>query len=75
MSKTDLSYQQSTQTLIGTKKKQLLDTETGEQVMHLLKEVAKDHLVIMVTHNPDLADRYATRKFTALFAPSSFPAF
>ena len=38
-----------------------LDSETGEQVMQLLKEVAKDHLVIMVTHNPDLADRFATR--------------
>ena len=38
-----------------------LDSETGEQVMQLLQEVAKDHLVIMVTHNPDLASRYATR--------------
>ena len=38
-----------------------LDSETGEQVMQLLKEVAKDHLVIMVTHNPELAERYATR--------------
>ena len=38
-----------------------LDSETGEQVMQLLAEVAKDHLVIMVTHNPDLAARYATR--------------
>ena len=38
-----------------------LDSDTGEQVMQLLKEVAKDHLVIMVTHNPDLADRYASR--------------
>ncbi len=38
-----------------------LDSDTGEQVMELLKEVAKDHLVIMVTHNPDLAERYATR--------------
>ena len=38
-----------------------LDSETGEQVMQLLQEVAKDHLVIMVTHNPDLANRYATR--------------
>lgn len=41
MSKTDLSYQQSTQTLIGTKKKQLLDTETGEiiQVDQITKRV------------------------------------
>lgn len=38
-----------------------LDTDTGEQVMALLKEIASDHLVIMVTHNPDLAERYATR--------------
>ena len=38
-----------------------LDTETGLQVMDLLSEVAKDRLVIMVTHNPDLAEHYATR--------------
>ena len=38
-----------------------LDTETGKQVMELLKEVASDHLVIMVTHNPKLAKKYATR--------------
>ena len=38
-----------------------LDSETSVQVMELLNEVAKDRLVIMVTHNPDLADRYATR--------------
>ncbi len=38
-----------------------LDSETSVQVMDLLKEVAKDRLVIMVTHNPDLADRYASR--------------
>ncbi|MBQ1491479.1 MAG: hypothetical protein IIZ39_05925, partial [Blautia sp.] len=38
-----------------------LDSETGIQVMDLLKEVAKDRLVVMVTHNPDLAERYATR--------------
>ena len=38
-----------------------LDSDTGEQVMKLLKEVSQDHLVIMVTHNPDLARRYATR--------------
>ncbi len=38
-----------------------LDSDTGEQVMELLKEVAEDHLVIMVTHNPELAQRYATR--------------
>lgn len=38
-----------------------LDSETSVQVMDLLKEIAKDRLVIMVTHNPDLADRYSTR--------------
>ncbi len=38
-----------------------LDTETSVQVMELLKEVAKDRLVIMVTHNPDLANQYSTR--------------
>ena len=38
-----------------------LDTETGVQVMELLKEIANDRLVIMVTHNPDLAERYSTR--------------
>ena len=38
-----------------------LDSDTGEQVMELLKEVAKDHLVVMVTHNPKLAKKYATR--------------
>lgn len=38
-----------------------LDTETGIQLMEVLKEIAKDKLVIMVTHNPDLAERYATR--------------
>ena len=38
-----------------------LDTKTSEQVMDLLKEIAKDRLVIMVTHNPELADEYANR--------------
>ncbi|MBQ8000174.1 MAG: ABC transporter ATP-binding protein/permease [Ruminococcus sp.] len=38
-----------------------LDTETSIQVMELLKEVAQDRLVVMVTHNPDLAQQYATR--------------
>ena len=38
-----------------------LDTETSIQVMDLLKEVAKDRLVVMVTHNPELAEEYATR--------------
>lgn len=38
-----------------------LDTETSVQVMELLKQVAKDRLVIMVTHNPALAEQYSTR--------------
>jgi putative ABC transport system permease protein len=38
-----------------------LDTETSIQVMDLLKEVAKDRLVVMVTHNPELANEYANR--------------
>lgn len=38
-----------------------LDTDTSGQIMELLKEVAEDRLVIMVTHNPVLAERYSTR--------------
>lgn len=38
-----------------------LDTQTSEQIMELIKEIAKDKLVVMVTHNPDLAERYADR--------------
>ncbi|MBQ6461003.1 ABC transporter ATP-binding protein/permease [Candidatus Saccharibacteria bacterium] len=38
-----------------------LDSDTSLQIMDLLKEIAKSKLVIMVTHNPDLADEYATR--------------
>lgn len=38
-----------------------LDSETSIQVMDLLKEVAKDRLVVMVTHNPELAEEYANR--------------
>ncbi|MBQ2512256.1 MAG: ABC transporter ATP-binding protein/permease [Clostridia bacterium] len=38
-----------------------LDTETGIQVMEILKEISKERLVVMVTHNPELAGRYATR--------------
>lgn len=41
-----------------------LDSETSVQVMELLQEVAKDRLVVMVTHNPELADAYATRIVT-----------
>ena len=38
-----------------------LDSETSVQVMDILKEIARDRLVIMVTHNPDLAQQYSTR--------------
>ncbi len=38
-----------------------LDTETSVQVMEILKEISKDRLVIMVTHNPELAQKYSTR--------------
>ncbi len=38
-----------------------LDTQTSVQVMELLKEISRDRLVIMVTHNPELAERYSTR--------------
>ncbi len=41
-----------------------LDSETSIQVMNLLQEVAKDRLVVMVTHNPELAQQYATRIIT-----------
>ncbi|MGN0593413.1 MAG: ABC transporter ATP-binding protein, partial [Ruminococcus sp.] len=41
-----------------------LDSKTSVQVMELLKEVAQDRLIIMVTHNPELAERYATRIIT-----------
>lgn len=41
-----------------------LDSETSVQVMELLKQVAKDRLVVMVTHNPELAKQYATRIVT-----------
>jgi len=38
-----------------------LDSETSVQVMEILKEISKDRLIIMVTHNPELAETYATR--------------
>jgi len=43
-----------------------LDTETSVQVMEILKEIAKKRLVIMVTHNPELAEQYATRTIRML---------
>ena len=41
-----------------------LDSETSVQIMNLLAEIAKNKLVVMVTHNPELADEYATRIIT-----------
>ena len=38
-----------------------LDSQTSVQIMELLKEISKDKLIIMVTHNPELAEQYATR--------------
>ncbi|MBR3255273.1 MAG: ABC transporter ATP-binding protein/permease [Clostridia bacterium] len=38
-----------------------LDTQTSVQVMEILKEISKDKLIIMVTHNPELAEKYSTR--------------
>lgn len=38
-----------------------LDSETSVQIMELLKEIAKERLIIMVTHNPELAEKYSTR--------------
>ncbi len=38
-----------------------LDTSTSVQIMEILKEISKDRLIIMVTHNPELADAYSTR--------------
>lgn len=43
-----------------------LDSETSVQVMEILKEIAKERLIIMVTHNGDLAERYATRTIRLL---------
>ncbi len=43
-----------------------LDTETSVQVMDILKAVARDRLVVMVTHNPELAEKYATRTIRML---------
>ena len=43
-----------------------LDTQTSVQVMEILKEISQDRLVIMVTHNPELAERYSTRIVTML---------
>ena len=47
--------------LLADKPTGALDSETSVQIMELLKEIAKDKLVIMVTHNPELAEKYSTR--------------
>ena len=38
-----------------------LDTETSIQIMNILKKISKDKLIVMVTHNPELAEKYLTR--------------
>ena len=38
-----------------------LDTETSVQIMEILKNISKDKLIIMVTHNPELAEKYSSR--------------
>ena len=43
-----------------------LDTKTSIQIMDLIKEISEDRLVIMVTHNPEIADKYSTRIVTLL---------
>ena len=43
-----------------------LDTETSVQIMEILKDISKDKLIIMVTHNPDLAEYYSTRTIRLL---------
>ena len=42
-----------------------LDSETSVQIMELLKEISKDRLVIMVTHNPELAKQYSCLLYTS----------
>ena len=43
-----------------------LDSETSVQIMEILKEISRDRLIIMVTHNPELAERYSTRTIRLL---------
>ena len=38
-----------------------LDSKTSEQIMELLKEISNDRLIVMVTHNPEIAEAYSTR--------------
>ena len=50
-----------------------LDTETSIQIMELLKEISKDRLIIMVTHNPELAKDYSTRLLDGVITDDSDP--
>ena len=43
-----------------------LDTDTSIQIMEILKEISKDKLIVMVTHNPELAEKYSSRVVKAL---------
>ena len=43
-----------------------LDTDTSVQIMEILKQISKDKLIVMVTHNPDLAEKYSSRVVRAL---------
>lgn len=43
-----------------------LDTETSVQIMEILKDISKDKLIVMVTHNPELAEKYSSRVIKAL---------
>ena len=43
-----------------------LDTETSVQIMEILKNISKDKLIVMVTHNPDLAEKYSSRLIKAI---------
>lgn len=43
-----------------------LDTETSVQIMEILKNISKDKLIVMVTHNPDLAEKYSSRVIKAI---------
>ena len=51
----------TTERILADQTTAALDTDTSRQVMELLKQVARDRLVVMVTHNPELAQQYSTR--------------
>ncbi len=46
-------------------------TETSVQIMEILKDISKDKLIVMVTHNPDLAEKYSSRVIKALDGKSN----